>query len=121
LVLVDALGRQSHVLLLSIRNLAFANLLLMFIRFKAHFLDYPIKTLCMDNAQEFQSKSFEDYYTATEIDLTYSVPYEHAQNGLAESFIKRIQLITRLLFLHANLSAYMWRYAILYAASLINP
>jgi len=76
----------------------------MLIRFKVHFLDYPIKKLCMDNAQEFQSRSFEDYYIATGIDLTYSVPYEYAQNGLVESFIKRIQLITRFLLLHEKFS-----------------
>ena len=78
LVLVDASGRQSHVSLLSTRNLAFANLLSMLIRFKAHFPDHPIKTLRIDNAQEFQSKSFKDYCIATGIDLTYLVPYEHA-------------------------------------------
>jgi hypothetical protein len=74
----------------------------------------------MDNAQEFRSKSIEDYCTATGIDLTYFVLHEHVQNGLAESFIKMIQLITRPLLLHANLSAFMWGHAILYAATLIN-
>ena len=120
LVLVDASGRQSHVSLLSSRNLAFANLLSMLIRFKAHFPDYPIQTLRMDNAQEFRSKAFEDYCKATGIDLTYSVPYEHAQNGLAESFIKRIQWITRPLLLHANLPSTMWGHAVLHAATLIR-
>lgn len=120
LVLIDASGKQSHVSLLSTRNLAFANLLSMIIRFKAHFPDYPIKTLRMDNAQEFRSRSFEDYCTATGIDLTYSVPYEHAQNGLAESFIKRIQLITRPLLLQANLPTSMWGHAVLHAATLIR-
>jgi len=90
LVLVDALGRQSHVSLLSTRNLAFANLLSMLIRFKAHFPNYPIKTFHMDDAQEFRSRSFEDYCIATGIDLTYSVPYKQVQNRLVESFIKRI-------------------------------
>jgi len=50
---IDASSRQSHVSLLSMRKLAFADLLSMLIRFKAHFYDYPIKTLCMDNVQEF--------------------------------------------------------------------
>jgi len=53
LVLIDASGRQSHVSLLLTKNLAFANLLSILIQFKAHFLDYPIKMLWMDNAQEF--------------------------------------------------------------------
>ena len=70
----------------------------MLICFKAHFPDYPIKTLRMDNAQEFRSKSFEDYCTTTRIELTYSVPYEHAQNGLVESFIKRCRVERSLLW-----------------------
>jgi len=83
LVLVGASSKQLHILLLLMRNLDFANLLLMLIRFKAHFHDYPIKTLCMDNAQEVLSRSFEDYCTAMGIDLTYLVLYKHAPNGLA--------------------------------------
>jgi len=74
--LVDASSKQSHVLLLSTRNLTFINLFSLLICFEAHFPNYPIKTLQMDNAQEFQSRSFEDYCITTEIDLTYSVLYE---------------------------------------------
>ena len=44
----------------------------------------------MDNAQEFRSHAFEDYFIAMGITLTYSVLYEHSQNGLAEVFIKKI-------------------------------
>ena len=57
----------------------------------------------MDNAQDFRSHAFEDYCIVTGISLTYLVPYEHTQNGLAEAFIKKIQLIARPLLLHANL------------------
>lgn len=119
LVLVDTSGKQSHISLLSTRNMVFANLISMLIRFRAHFPDYPIKTLYMDNAKEFASKSFEDYCTATGIELTYCVPYEHAQNGLAESFIKHIQLIMRPLLLHANLPSSMWGHAVLHVVALI--
>jgi len=62
----------------------------MLIHFKAHFHDYPIITLRMDNAQEFRLRSFEDYYIATRIELIYLIPFKYAQNRLAESFIKRI-------------------------------
>lgn len=93
-ILIDASSKQSHVSLLSTQNMIFANLLSTLIFFWAHFLDYPIKTLRMDNAKEFGSKSFEDYCTTTRIELFYCVSYEHTQNGLVESFIKRIQLIT---------------------------
>ena len=108
LVLVDASGSHSEVSLLTTRNMAFPKLLAMLIRFRTHFPDKPIKTLRMDNAKEFRSHAFEDYCTATGIELTYSVPYEHSQNGLAEAFIKKIQLITRPLLLHAHLPASMW-------------
>jgi hypothetical protein len=56
----------------------------------------------MDNAKEFKSHAFEDYCIATGINLTYYVPYEHAQNELAEAFIKKIQLVARPLLLHAK-------------------
>jgi hypothetical protein len=74
----------------------------------------------MDNAQEFRSHAFEDYCTATGIQLTYSVPYEHAQNGLAEAFIKKVQLITRPLLLHAHLPSDLWAHAVLHAAALLK-
>ena len=105
LVLVDASGHHAEVSLLTTRNMAFPKILAMLIRFRTHFPDRPIQTLRMDNAKEFRSHTFEDYCTATGIALTYSVPYEHSQNGLAEAFIKKIQLITRPLLLHANLPA----------------
>ena len=106
MVLVDAAGVHFEVTLLSTRNIIFAKLLAMLIRFKAHYPEFPVKTLRMDNAGEFKSQQFEDYYTATGIELTYSVPYEHSQNGLAEAFIKKIQLISRPLLLQAKLPAH---------------
>ena len=74
----------------------------------------------MDNAKEFRSHDFEDYCTATGIALTYSVPYEHAQNGLAEAFIRKIQLIARPLLLHAKMPSNLWGHAVLHAASLLK-
>ncbi|KAG5461342.1 MAG: reverse transcriptase (RNA-dependent DNA polymerase)-domain-containing protein [Olpidium bornovanus] len=58
-----------------------------------HYPENTIKVRRMDNAKESASKSFEDFCTATGIEVQYSAPYEHWQNELAESFIKRIQLI----------------------------
>ena len=76
--------------------------------------------LRMDNAKEFRSKHFEDYCIATKIDLTYVVPYEHFENGLAKAFIKKIQLISRLLLLHAGLPSTMWAHVVLHAATLLR-
>ncbi|WRX28465.1 Reverse transcriptase [Theobroma cacao] len=60
MVLIDASTRWSHVCLLSIRNLAFARLLAQIIRLRAHFSDYAIKTIRLDNAgtKYFSSKNF---------------------------------------------------------------
>lgn len=57
---------------------------------------------------------------ASRITLTYSVPYEHSQNGSAKAFIKKIQLKTRPLLLQANLPASMWGHAILHTTTLLK-
>ena len=44
----------------------------------------------------------------------------HTQNGLAESFIKQIQLIARPLLMRSRLPVSAWRHAILHAARLIR-
>jgi hypothetical protein len=100
--------------------MVFPRLLAILLRYRNHFPDFPIKFLRMDNAQEFRSHAFEDYCTATGITLTYSVRYEHAQNGLAKAFIKKIQLIARPLLLHANLPSNLWGHAVLHATSLLK-
>jgi hypothetical protein len=54
------------------------------------------------------------------IQVQHYVSYAHTQNGLAESLIKRIKLITRP-FLHKyNLSISYWGHAILHATDLIQ-
>jgi hypothetical protein len=50
----------------------------------------------MDNAGEFRSETFDDYWLAMGIKVEYLVPHVHTQNGLAESLIKRIKWIARL-------------------------
>ena len=120
LVLVDASGAHAEVSLLTTRNMAFPKILAMILRFRAHFPDKQIQTLRMDNAREFRSHAFEDFCTVTGIELTYSVPYEHSQNGLAEAFIKKIQLVSRPLLLHAGLPTSMWGHAVLHAATLLR-
>ena len=95
MVLIDASARWSHVCLLSTRNVAFARLLAQIIRLRAQFPDYPIKTIRLDNAGEFTSKIFDDYYMTVGIDVEHPVPHVHTQNGLAESLIKRLQVIAR--------------------------
>ena len=120
MVLVDASTRWSHVNLLSTRNVAFARLLAQIIKLRAQSPDYPIKTIRLDNAAEFTSRAFDDYCMSIGIDIEHPVPHTHTQNGLAESFIKRLQLIARPLLMKTKLPTSVWGHAILHAASLIR-
>ena len=95
MVLVDASGRHAEVSLLTTRNMVFPKILAMILKFRNHFPENPIRFLRMDNALEFKSHAFEDFCPASGIELTYSAPYEHAQNGLAEAYIKKLQLVVR--------------------------
>ena len=94
MVLIDAFTRWSHVCLLSTRNVAFAKLLAQIINLRAHFSDYPIKTIRLDNDGEFISQTFNNFCMSIGINVEHSVAHVHTQNGLAESLIKRLQLIT---------------------------
>ena len=120
MVLIDASTRWSHVCLLSTRNLVFARLLAQLIRLRAQFPDNLIKTIRLDNAGEFTSQAFNDYCTAIGITIEHPVAHVHTQNGLAESFIKQIQLIARPLLMREKLPISIWGHAILHAAALIR-
>ena len=58
MILIDASIRWSHFSLLSTRNVVFVRLLTQIIRLKAQISDYLTKTIHIDNAGEFISKSF---------------------------------------------------------------
>ena len=87
MVLIDASSQWSHVCLLSTRNVAFAKLLTQIIRLQAHFPDYSIKKIRLDNAGEFISKAFDDYCMSVGIEVEHLIAHVHTQNGLAEAFI----------------------------------
>ena len=53
------------------------------------------------------------------IDVEHPVAHTHTQNGLAESFIKRLQIIARPLLMKSKLPVSAWGHAILHAASLV--
>ena len=118
MVLIDTSSRWSHVSLLSIRNLAFARLLAQIIKLRAQFTDYTIKTIRLDNDGEFTSQTFDNYCMSIGINVEHHVAHVHTQNGLAESLIKRLQLIARPLLMRAKLPTSVWGHAILHAASL---
>jgi len=120
MVLIDASSRWSHVCLLSTRNVAFARFLAEIIKLRAQFPNYTIKRVRLDNAGEFTSQVFNDYCMSTGIIVEHPVAHVHTQNGLAESLIKRLQLIARPLIMRAKLPVSIWGHAILHAASLIR-
>ena len=120
MVLIDASTRWSHVCLLSTRNVAFARLLAQIIKLRAHISDYLIKTIRLDNAGEFTSQTFNNFCMSIGINVEHSVAHVHTQNGLAESLIKRLQLIVRPLLMKTKLPASTWGHAIMHAASLIR-
>jgi hypothetical protein len=74
----------------------------------------------LDNAGEFTSQAFNDYCMSVGIVVEHSVAHVHTQNGLAESLIKRLQLIARPLIMRTKLPVSIWGHAILHAASLIR-
>ncbi|CAA7051317.1 unnamed protein product [Microthlaspi erraticum] len=120
MVLVDASTRWSHVSLLSTRNLAFARFLAQLIRLRAHFPDFPLKAIRLDNTGEFTSQTFNDYCMSIGISVEHLVAHVHTQNGLAESFIKRLQMIVKPLLMRSQLPVSAWGHAILHAATLIR-
>ena len=120
MVLIDASTRWSHVSLLSTRNHAFAKIIAQLIKLKAHYPKHRIQSIRMDNAAEFSSCAFNDYCMALGIQVQHFVPYIHAQNGLAESLIKRIKLIARPLLMNCKLPTSCWGHAVLHAADLIQ-
>ncbi|GKA59382.1 retrovirus-related pol polyprotein from transposon TNT 1-94 [Tanacetum coccineum] len=120
MVLIDASSRWSHVSLLSTRNVAFAKFLAQIIKLRAHFTDYTVKRVRLDNVGEFTSHALNDYCMSVRIVVEHLVAPIHTQNGLAESLIKRLQLIARPLIMRTKLPVSMWGHAILHAAALIR-
>ena len=103
MVLIYVSTRWSHVCLLFTRNVAFSILLAQIIRLRAQFPDHPIKTIRLDNASEFSSQAFLDYCMSIGIDVQYLISHFHTHNGLAKSFIKRLELTARPLLLNTKL------------------
>ena len=55
--------------LLSTRNVVLDTLLAQIIRLRGQFPNHPIKTICLDNASEFLSQSFRNYWISLDIDV----------------------------------------------------
>ena len=72
-------------------------------KLRAQFPDYPIKTIRLDNVGEFTLQTLNDYCMSSGINIEHPVAHIHTQNGLAESLIKRLQLIARSLLMKIKL------------------
>lgn len=90
------------------------------IKLRAHFPDYTIKRVRLDNTGEFTSQGFIDYCMDVGIVVKHLVSHVHTQNGLAESLTKRLQLIARPLITRTKHPMSIWGHAILHVASLIR-
>ena len=112
------LYQVSHVCLFFICNVDFARLLAQMIILQAQFLDYPIKTIRLDNAGKFTSQTFIDYCMLIGINLKHPVAHTHTQNGLAKSFIQRLQLIVQPLLYQVT---YFYLGTCYYACCSFNP
>ena len=77
MILINASTRWSHFCLISTRNIAFARLFAQIIRLRAQFLDYSIKTIRLDNAGEFTSQTFIDYYMSVGINIEYPIAHTY--------------------------------------------
>ena len=82
MILINVSTRWSHVCLISTCNVAFARLIAQMIGLRAQFLDYPIKTICLENAGEF-SQTFIEYCMSMGINIEHPIVDTHTQNGLA--------------------------------------
>ena len=89
------------------------------IKLQAQVLDYLIKTIHLDNTDEFTSQTFIDYCMLVGINIEHPITHTHTQNGLVESFIKLLQLIARPLLMKTKLPTFTWGHAIMHAATLV--
>ncbi|KAM2470224.1 hypothetical protein ACFX1W_045653 [Malus domestica] len=54
------------------------------------------------------------------VEVEHPVPHVHTQNGLAEAFIKCLQMIARSLVIHTKLPIAVWGHAILDTVMLVR-
>ena len=69
---------------------------------------------------EFTSQTLNDYDMSVEINIEHLVAHVRTQNGLAESLIKRLQLIARSLLMKTKLPTPTWGHTVMHATSLIR-
>ena len=73
----------------------------------------PIKILRSDNGGEYSSKEFESFLKKNGIVHQLSVPYNPAQNGVAERMNRTIMESTRSMLSHAQMPNEFWAEAVI--------
>lgn len=68
----------AHMCLLSNRNFALVRLLAQITKLNAHFPGYTINNVRLDNASEFLSQVFDNYWSVS-TNVQHLVPYVHSQ------------------------------------------
>ncbi len=72
----------------------------------------PVKILRSDNGGEYSSKGFESFLKKHGIVHQLSVPYNPAQNGVAERMNRTMIELTRSILFHAQMSKEFWAEAV---------
>ena len=74
----------------------------------------------MNSVGKFTSESFDAYCASLGNEVEHPVPHVHIQNGLVESFIKRIQIIAQTLLLRTKLGSSARGHIVLHDVALIS-
>ena len=82
--------------------------------------DYNLKRFHTDNAKEYKAQQLEQLIKDKGIIHTYSAPYAHEQNGLAEIFNRTILSKVRAMLLQSQVSHRYWGEALISAVYIYN-
>ena len=77
-------------------------------------------TLMRDNAGENRSQEVEDLIQSLHVQSRYSTPYEHWQDGQAETAIRTLARLVRLMKAESGLSVRSWFHMIVAVANASN-
>jgi len=116
---IDDYSRYSTISLISTRDEAFK-------AFKEWLIEAEkqsgkvLKRLHTDNAKEYKSSLFTDYFKARGIIFTYSAPYNPEQNGISERYNRTLMNKVRALLITSGLPKFLWGEAAISATYLYN-
>ena len=89
--------------------------------FAVNFTGEQVKVLPTDNCGEYCSKAFDAYLKENRITHQLTVPYNPAQNGVAERMNRAVVESARSMLSHSNMPNEFWADAVNTAVYLQNP